>query len=320
MATFAKATFAHSSYAAFRPSYPDTLFDTLLHYHQGPKRLCLDLGCGTGQASWPLSRRFERVIGTDPSAGMIQQAQKRYDSADSKNKSDLHFQQASAESSPFIKDGEVDCVTAAQSSHWFNYSALWPELKRIVRPGGTAAFWGYKDQVFPDFPEASRILQHYAYDEHPDKLGSYWPQPGRSYVQNKLRIIQPPDADWQDVKRIKYEPGTNGPESGQGTLFMKQTVTVGQCKEYIRTWSSYHGWRETHPGREARSAGGEGDIVDQIFDEMARMNEHFETEEHKVYLEWGSALVMAETEVKGLSVQNVSSRIERVSRQNDDTR
>ncbi|GIZ43891.1 hypothetical protein CKM354_000710300 [Cercospora kikuchii] len=294
MATFAKATFGHSTYAAFRPNYPTALYDAVLHYHQGPKKLCLDLGCGTGIATRSLGRRFDRVIGTDPSAGMISQAQRANDTADAKDKlPNLSFQQASAESSPLIKDGEVDCVTAAQSSHWFDYDKLWPELKRIVRPGGMMAFWGYKDHVFPDFPEASKILQHYAYNEHPDKLGIYWPQPGRSYVQEKLHIIRPPKADWQDVQRIEYEPGTNGPESGEGTLFMKRTVTVGECKEYVRTWSSYHGWKEEHPGQEARSKGGQGDIVDQMFDEIAQSDKHFKAEGNNVYIEWGSALLMA---------------------------
>lgn len=224
---------------------------------------------------------------------MVQEAQKTLTRLKEKDQKQISFQQASAESSPFIKDGEVDCVTAAQAAHWFDQSRLWPELKRIVRPGGTAAFWGYKDHVFPDYPAASKIMQDYAYDTHPDKLGSYWPQPGRSYVQDKLRVIQPPKEDWEDVKRIEYEPGTKGANSGEGTLFMKRTVTVGECKEYVRTWSSYHGWKENHRRQEARSKGGKGDVVDQIFDEIAYTDKHFEVEENKVYIEWGSALVMA---------------------------
>ncbi|KAI5366287.1 Putative methyltransferase type 11, S-adenosyl-L-methionine-dependent methyltransferase [Septoria linicola] len=293
MATFAKASFGHASYASFRPTYPNNLYQALLSFHQGPKTLCLDLGCGTGIASFPLARRFDRVIGTDPSAGMVSQAQKSIAEYTGTMKLNLSFQQASAEHSPSIQDGEVDCVTAAQAAHWFDYPKLWPELKRITRKGGTVAFWGYKDHVFPDFPAASEIMQDYAYNSHPDRLGSYWPQPGRSYVQDKLRVIQPPEADWEDVQRVEYEPGLKGAESGEGTLFMKRTVTVGECKEYVRTWSSYHGWKETHPGEEARSKGGEGDVVDQIFDEMAVTEKHFGAEENEVYIEWGSALVMA---------------------------
>lgn len=296
MATFAKATFSHTSYAAFRPSYSNDLFDILLAYHQGPKNLLLDLGCGTGIASYPLSRRFERVIGTDPSAGMVREAQAGLSRLKPRDKKTLKlsFQQSSAEHSPFLdRGGEVDCVTAAQSAHWFDQPRLWPELQRIVRKSGTLAFWGYKDHVFPYYPSASEILQHYAYDPHPDCLGSYWPQPGRSYLQDKLRIIQPPAEAWEDVQRIEYEPGLQGANSGKGKLLMKRTVTVGACKEYVRTWSAYHGWKERHQGMEPRAKGGEGDVVDGIFDEIARKEKHFEKEENKVYIEWGSAMILA---------------------------
>lgn len=205
----------------------------------------------------------------------------------------LSFQQSSAEHSPFLAQAEIDCVTAAQSAHWFDQSRLWPELQRIVRKGGTLAFWGYKDHVFPEFPAASEILQHYAYDPHPDCLGSYWPQPGRSYVQDKLRVIQPPGEEWEDVRRMEYEPGLQGRNSGEGKLLMRRTVTLGQCKEYMRTWSAYHGWKDNHRGMEARARGGKGDVVDGIFDEIARKEKHFEKEENKVYMEWGSAMILA---------------------------
>lgn len=235
-----------------------------------------------------MSKRFERAIGTDPSAGMVKQAQQNSESGPN-----TAFQQGSAESSAFIGDGEVDCVVAAQASHWFDYAKLWPEMKRLVRPGGTVAFWGYKDHIFVDFPKASEIMMKYAYDTHPDMLGSYWPQPGRSYVQDKLRIIQPPAEEWEDLQRVEYEPGTQGKHSGEGTLFMERRISVGECKEYVRTWSSYHGWKETHPGMEARSKGGKGDVMDEMFDRIAETTEIFRDDENKVDIEWGSALVMA---------------------------
>nr|POE87714.1 trans-aconitate 3-methyltransferase [Quercus suber] len=204
------------------------------------------------------------------------------------------YREGSAETgSSFLAAGSVDCVTAGQAVHWFDYARFWPEMARIVRPGGTCAFWGYKDHVFVDFPRATATMQHYAYDLHPDLLGSYWTQPGRGYVQDKLRVVQPPVEDWEDVQRLEYEPGTSGKGSGEGTLFMERRVTVGQCKEYVRTWSSYHGWQETHPDQVARSKGGKGDVMDVMFDEIAKQEPHFNSEENEIDIEWGSALIMA---------------------------
>lgn len=285
-----KASFGHASYAAFRPTYPTSLYNAVLAYHQGPKKLCLDLGCGTGIATREMSKRFDNAIGTDPSAGMVKQARQNSPQEQYPN---TRFEEGSAERTSSLGEGSVDCVVAAQAAHWFDYAKLWPEMRRLVRPGGTVAFWGYKDHVFVDFPEASKIMMSYAYDTHPDKLGSYWPMPGRSYVQDKLRIIQPPAEDWQDVQRVEYEPGLVGKHTGEGTLFMERQTSVGQCKEYVRTWSSYHGWKEKHPDHEARSKGGSGDIMDQMFDEIAESDKHFRDDENLVDIEWGSALVMA---------------------------
>jgi len=287
-----KSNFSASSYAAFRPSYPASLYQRLLAFHRGPRRVCLDLGCGTGIVTREMSKHFDRVVGTDPSANMAKQA--RESVAQKPDFSHVEFIQASAEDGGILGTGEVDMVVAGQAAHWFDYEAVWPEMKRLIRQGGTLAFWGYKDHVFVDFPLATEIMQHYAYDMHPDKLGSYWPQPGRSYVQDKLRIVQPPASDWEGgVERIEYEPATRGKHSGEGTLFMEKRVTVGECKEYMRTWSSYHGWQEQHPEQTARIKGGEGDILDYMLDEIAKGEEHFRDEANMISIEWGSGLVMA---------------------------
>ena len=53
-----------ADYAAYRPTYPDTLVDYLAGLCAATD-VALDAGCGTGQLSWLLARRFQRVIATD---------------------------------------------------------------------------------------------------------------------------------------------------------------------------------------------------------------------------------------------------------------
>lgn len=280
-----KSTFAHASYAASRPSYPASLYNTVLAFHKGAKKTVLDLGCGTGIVTRALSPHFDRVIGADPSPGMIRQARE-------KALSNVDFQEGNAETIlDTFEDGSIDLVVAGQAAHWFDFDTLWPKLVRVVPVGGSVAFWGYKDHVFCDYPKASSILQHYAYDD--DKLGPFWTQPGRSYIQDKLRFIKPPAAEWKDVKRIEYEPATSGPHSGEGTMFMEREMKVGECKAYVRTWSSYHGWTEQHADEQSRSSGGSGDIVDEMFDKIAEEDVHFKNEDNSIRIEWGSGLVMA---------------------------
>jgi len=122
------------------------LYDTVLAYHQGSQSLCIDLGCGHGIVARALSDLFQ-VIGTDPSDGMIEQAK----SSTLKGVyPKLTFRKASAESLPFVEVGTVDLVVAGQAAHWFDYPKLWPEMKRVIRKGGTLAFWGYKDRSDPE--------------------------------------------------------------------------------------------------------------------------------------------------------------------------
>jgi trans-aconitate 3-methyltransferase len=270
----------------------------VLAYHQGSprkqSRLAVDVGTGHGLVARELSAHFDRVIGSDPSAGMVMQAQKL-----SGHYSNVEFYQAPAESLPVVKGQEVDLVTAAQSSHWFDYPKLWPELARIVRPGGSLAFWGYKDHVLVSYPKASEIIQHYAYDD--SQLGSYWQQPGRGIVQDKLRAVIPPTSDWGEVQRVEYEPETNGPASGWGTRFMNATMTLGAMEEYIRTWSSLHKWQQKFADRSRRGPNGEGrgDIVDEMMDAVRdaepglRGDGEGHWKEIKVDVEWGSALILA---------------------------
>ena len=285
-----KSTFSAASYAAFRPTYPTSLYNAVLAFHRGPKGLCIDLGCGTGIVTREMASRFDRVIGTDPSPNMIKQA--REQTSRDKGLVNVEFREGSAESSPFLQDASVDCIVAGQAAHWFNYEKLWPELKRILRKGGTVAFWGYKDPALVDFPKATKILDRNKYGEDPETLGPYWSMPGRRYVQEKLRVIQPTAADFEDVERIEYEPACHGRRSGEGTIFMEKNLTIAEMKDYYRTWSSYHGWQEAHPEQIARAKGGPGDILDRMFDEMASEDDFFKDESKMVWMEWGSGLVM----------------------------
>lgn len=285
-----KSSFSAASCAAFRPTYPQTLYNAVLAYHRGPKRLCLDLGCGTGIATREVARRFDRVIGTDPSPGMIKQAREQT------KESNVEFREGSAECSAFLKDGEADIIVAGQAAHWFDYAKLWPEMQRLVRKGGTVAFWGYKDPVLVDYPKASDILQRNMYGNDPETFGPFWSMPGRRYVAEQLRVIQPPSPSFEDVQRTEYEPATNGSRSGQGTIFMERKASIGQTKAYYRTFSSFHGWQEAHLDQVARAKGGKGDLVDRMFDRMAQdrgEGEVFRDEDNEVLMEWGSALVIA---------------------------
>lgn len=240
-----------------------------------------------------MSKYFDTVIGIDPSDGMLQEAKSLTKREDYPN---VDFIRASAEYLPFAADQSVDMVVAGQAAHWFDFPNLFAEMKRVLKRGGIMAFWGYKDPVLVDHPMATRMITEFCYRPDESAMGPYWQQPGRSIVQEKLRAIRPPESEWK-VERIEYEPGTAGRHSGEGTIFMEQRMTIAQNMEYIRSSSSFHGWQEAHPNRKSKSAGGKGDCIDDLFDEIAEVEEAWKNDqnwqEKEIDVEWGTGLVLA---------------------------
>ncbi|EFR04539.1 Crg1p [Nannizzia gypsea CBS 118893] len=290
MATFASNNFSYTAYASFRPEYPQKLYDMIFSYHQGEYNTCVDLGCGHGLVSRALAPKFKKVHGIDPSAGMIEQAKNLT------QEQNVEFVQAAAESLPFIEDNSVDMVVAGVAAHWFSYQPLFAELQRVMKPGGTLAFWGYSDHFLVDYPKGNAVMENYCYGSDKDSLASYWIQPGSSIMREKLRAIQPPTHEWADVQRIEYQPGLNGPDSGEGTKFMEAEMTLRQATEYTRTWSAYQRWKDDHPNQVRRSEGGTGDIADQMLESIIKAEDSLRDtpspEDTVVKIEWLSALIL----------------------------
>jgi hypothetical protein len=208
----------------------------------------------------------------------------------------ISFHEASAENLSFIEDGSLDMVVAGQAAHWFDYRKVWPQLARKMRRGGTLAFWGYKDNTFVDYPEATKVLGEYCYGDN--TMGPYWEQPGRSILREKLRDVVPPKTEWDEVTRFEYEPGTSGKGSGEGTLLMHRRLRLGEMEGYVRTFSSFHNWAAAHPEKKAKKDGGNGDIVDEMFDKMLEVEPEWAAKgeswrDFELENEWGSFILLA---------------------------
>lgn len=64
---------------------------------------------------------------------------------------------------------------------------------------------------------------------------------------------------------------------------------------YIRTWSAFSALYDKYQ-RTNRDDGGEGDVVDEMFDEMRSAEPDWKDEgwkQKEVEIEWGSALLLA---------------------------
>lgn len=101
-----------------------------------PELVLADLGCGTGYMAQALLGLCARVICVDSSSGMLEEARKRLDEMPIGTRVD--YRQGELDKLP-IDDGEVDGVACAMVLHHLETpAACLAEMRRIIRPGGTA--------------------------------------------------------------------------------------------------------------------------------------------------------------------------------------
>ncbi|MGW0250992.1 class I SAM-dependent methyltransferase [Nocardia goodfellowii] len=127
---------AHAAaYAEHRPDYPLDGIRWALGDVAQPT--VLDLGAGTGKLTAGLLAVGASVIAVEPDAEMRAEFVRRYPR--------LPAYPGAAESIP-LTDGSVDAVVAGQAFHWFDQDSAFPEIARVLRPGGVfAAFWNTDD-------------------------------------------------------------------------------------------------------------------------------------------------------------------------------
>lgn len=97
----------------------------------------LDLGAGTGKLTGVALAVGAQVCAVEPDAAMLAALTRRYPG--------VRALAGTAESIP-LPDDSVDVVVAGQAFHWFDLPRAFPEIARVLRPGGVlAAFWNGND-------------------------------------------------------------------------------------------------------------------------------------------------------------------------------
>lgn len=164
-------------YARFRPRYPDSLIDFLANASPG-RDLAWDAGTGSGQAAVQLAPRFSRVVATDASREQL-------DRAPPAPGVEYRHEPAEAVSVP---SGSVDLITVAAAVHWFDLDRFYAEVRRVLRPDGLLAVWGYHFPVIS--PEIDRLVERYSNEV----IGPYWPA-GARLIHDRYRSLPFPFAE-----------------------------------------------------------------------------------------------------------------------------
>lgn len=220
---------AHAAlYAAARPHYPPELYARIFDFAElTHRRHALDVATGSGQAAIELARTFEHVTACDPSAAQL---------ANAVRMPNLTYHQCYGEAaSSIVEPASVDLVTCAQALHWFNLDKFYPEMRRVLRPGGTLAAWGYgllrftptdgkKTGITLDAAAANEANTH-LYQLHTNVLGPYW-DTRRYKIDSAYVGMEYPAMKW--FERIERQD-----------LEVEAHPTLRHLLMYLRSWSSY---------------------------------------------------------------------------------
>jgi SAM-dependent methyltransferase len=123
-----------------------------------------DAGTGNGQCAVALARYFATVHASDASAEQVAHARRL---------PNIRYFVTPAEESG-LADQAIDLITAAQAVHWFDSARFFSEARRILKPRGSMAVWGYSFHTSPD-AALNAIMREFGQGI----LRDYWPPQNR---------------------------------------------------------------------------------------------------------------------------------------------
>lgn len=198
-------------YARYRIDYPPELYQWLLPQVPGRER-AWDCATGNGQVALVLAEHFRQVEATDLSASQLAQAPTR---------PNITYQPSTAEHTPFPAS-HFDLITVAQALHWFELAAFNQEVKRLLRPGGVVAEWGYG--LVQAGPELDPLIREF----YAGTMRPYWDE-NRWHIDDEYARLPFPFAGVQ-----------------QARFAVRRQWSAEWFLNYLRTWSSVVKYEKQH--------------------------------------------------------------------------
>jgi SAM-dependent methyltransferase len=280
MSTFSKTNFKTLNYNTFRPKYPPSFYKLLSQYATKgdeaklPLKKSIDLGCGTGVATYPLLNISQQVIGLDLSSKMIEIANSLVEENTGNlgiDKSRILYKTGGAEDflqdkSSSVEPGSIDLITAAQCIHWFqDFPKFFKNCHKILKLGGTLSYFFYLDPIIVDYHnpgqldvdfdvklpilhQAQKLYNQYIYED-PAYLGPHWEQPGRDILKHLCKQVNEviPLELYEDITINTFLPDIDSGKVDASDLDLdlnRKNITPGELINYLSTYSSYHNFKE----------------------------------------------------------------------------
>ncbi|XP_034996057.1 putative methyltransferase DDB_G0268948 isoform X3 [Zootoca vivipara] len=217
-----------SVYQKYRFPPPENLQGVILSYLEKKKvtslHMAVDVGCGTGQSSHLLAKRFEKVVGTDVSEAQIEEAKR------TAHPPNVSYLVCPAEELPF-EDCSVDLLTAFTAAHWFDIPRFMKEVDRLLKPSGCVALSTNTLDMRLHYKDCSEKLT----EIFREVLGQISP-----YSNEKIKFVTDDykaifdSLPFQDKERIT-------------DILDKLPMSVADLMGYIQSFSSYQTFLKAQP-------------------------------------------------------------------------
>ncbi len=158
----ARTTFDRSAavYAAVRPNYPaEAIAELISRCALGPASRVLEIGCGTGQATWDVATSGCTMRCLEPGPELARIARQNLTSCPNVEIVVSTFEEADEE------PGSYDAVVSATAFHWVDPALGYPKAARLLRPDGALALLsnvhvggGTQDQLSRDVQALHRRI------------------------------------------------------------------------------------------------------------------------------------------------------------------
>lgn len=126
-------------YSRYRVPYPRDLIDNLIeHVKPGKNSVMLDLACGPGRLTIPLSHVFNKVIAVDIDPGMVAAGKNE---AKKQSVDNIEWVTAMAEEVDLYPNS-VDLITMGDAFHRLDQSLILDLANRWLKPGGFTSIVG----------------------------------------------------------------------------------------------------------------------------------------------------------------------------------
>lgn len=241
------------AYAVARPDYHPALYKFILDQHiatKGQLDTLLDVGTGPGNVARSLGVHFARVVGLDPSEGMVSTA--RSLGGTTSTSEPIRFELSTAEDlgtnlAQPIQDESVDLITAGNAAHWFDMPQFWSTAARVLKPGGSVTLWtSGRTRIHPSNPNAAAIQAEM--DRIEEEYLEPFLVPGNWLVRNRYSdlplpwTLETPIAEFDEAisSRKDWEPETD-------FYSINPHLNMDLFEKIIATGSPVARWRQAHP-------------------------------------------------------------------------